>query len=175
MWIRNKRNIVDYNVTFSQKTLETVNVFRLQLMTQWLTFTYYFTKLYCHVLPTSINSFNVKSNKLIKCMTRTNVSCQNLHPTFVKPSIVQNHIDSGNSFSTLSLVYQDQWNDTELGIRITIQQKHKRLLHDGDIDQNDAHKFFDSVHNFFVKLYNYCVEWLPLDICIYKTFSTHWF
>ena len=30
-----------------------------------------------------------------------------------KPSVIQNHKDSGNSFSTLSLDYQDQRNDIE--------------------------------------------------------------
>ena len=37
------------------------------------------------------------------------------------------------------------------------------MLDDGDIDQNDADKFFEGVRNFFVKTCNYCVESLQLD------------
>ena len=41
-------------------------------------------------------------------------------------------------------------------------------MDDGDIDQNDADKFFNSVYNFFVKAFDYCVEWLPLDDAFLK-------
>ena len=41
-----------------------------------------------------------------------------LKARFIKPFIIQNHKDLGNSFSTLYSDYQDQRKDIELGIGI---------------------------------------------------------
>ena len=109
-----------------------LNLFRLRLMTWWLKFTNYFTKLCGHVLPTSINSFNVKSHWFINYTTLNNVSFPNLRPA------IQNHKDLGNSFSTLS---SDRQNDIEAILQI-FNRTHKTFVQDPYI-LNVVEEFLD--------------------------------
>ena len=83
-----------------------------------LKFNYYFTKLCCHCF-TSFNKLLHHEEPLIHkpydCQQRF---MSKLTARFIKPFIIQNHKDLGNSFSTLYSDYQDQRKDIELGIGI---------------------------------------------------------
>ena len=37
------------------------------------------------------------------------------------------------------------------------------MFGNGDIAQNNVDCFFNGVRDFFVKAFNYCVKWFPLD------------
>ena len=39
----------------------------------------------------------------------------------------------------------------------------KKLLHEGDIEQQVVDQFYDGLRRFYGCAYNYCVKWLKLD------------
>ena len=86
-----------------------------------------------------------------------------LDSRFIKPLSIQNHKESNSSLATLDIDIEKQKDDINLGIGIATCNILKRLFDNGDIAQNDVDCFFNGVCDFFVKAFNYCVKWLPLD------------
>ena len=82
---------------------------------------------------------------------------------FVKPQVIQKLQAENKSFAELDICLENQKDDMALGIGPLTRNTLKRLLEDGDVDQSDLDKFFDAVWAFFVKAYEYCVQWLPFD------------
>ena len=83
---------------------------------------------------------------------------------FIKPEIIQKQKLENKSFADLDITLENQKDDMSLGIGPPLTRNTlKRLLEEGEIDQTEVDQFFDAVRAFFVKAYEYCVQWLPLD------------
>ncbi|CAB4009886.1 ATP-dependent DNA helicase [Paramuricea clavata] len=82
---------------------------------------------------------------------------------FIKPEIIQKQKLENKSFADLDVSLENQKDDMSLGIGPLTRHTLKRLLEEGEIDQTEVDQFFDAVRAFFVKAYEYCVQWLPLD------------
>ena len=82
---------------------------------------------------------------------------------FIKPEIIQKQKLENKSFADLDVSLENQKDDMSLGIGPLTRNTLKRLLEEGEIDQTEVDQFFDAVRAFFVKAYEYCVQWLPLD------------
>ena len=65
--------------------------------------------------------------------------------------------------ATLDIDIEIQKDNINLGIGIVTRNILKRFFHKGDMSQNDVDCFFNRVHDFFKKAFNYCVKWLLLD------------
>ena len=72
---------------------------------------------------------------------------------FIKPEIIQKQKLENKSFADLDVSLENQKDDMSLGIGPLTRNTLKCLLEG----------FFDAVRAFFVKAYEYCVQWLPLD------------
>ena len=53
--------------------------------------------------------------------------------------------------------------DIDVAVGPLTRNKLKKLLDEGDIDQQAVHKFYNGVRRFYGCEYNYCVKWLKLD------------
>ena len=87
---------------------------------------------------------------------------------FVKPPVIQKLQSENKSLADLDVCLENQKHDMALGISPMTRTKLKRLLEEGDIGQCNINQFFDAVRVFFVKAYEYCVQWLPLDYIFMK-------
>ena len=94
---------------------------------------------------------------------------QKLASKFVKPQIIHEHQSENQSLAQLDICLENQKDDMSLGIGPLTRSTLKRLLEEADIDQSEVDQFFDAVRAFFIKAYEYCVQWLPLD----DIFMTH--
>ena len=82
---------------------------------------------------------------------------------FIEPQVVQNHLKSKNSFSTLDLSQCNQKADRELSVGLLTHSIIEYLLDKGDVSQYEVDRFYDGARAFFTKAFEYCSTWLRLD------------
>ena len=99
----------------------------------------------------------------IRCILCQVCFMHKLASWFIKPQIIHKLQTKNKSLADLDVCLENQKDYMALGIGPMTRTKLKRLLEEGDIGQRDVNQFFDAVRAFFVKAYEYCVQWIPLD------------
>lgn len=56
-----------------------------------------------------------------------------------------------------------------MGIGPVTRNTIKRLLDEGEVEQQTVDGFFDGVRAFYTRSYNYCIQWLPLNNLFLKS------
>ena len=111
-----------------------------------------FNKLFQHKEPLIYKLHEAQQHFMSKLASR-----------FIKSLSIQDQKLSNSSLATLDIDIKNQKDNINLGIGIITCNILKRLFNNGDIVQNDADCFFNGVHDFFVKAFNYCIKLLLLD------------
>ena len=113
---------------------------------------------------TTLNKLLQHEAPLIQCLHSVQQKFMSrIASKFIKPRVIQDLKTRGESFSSLDLSISNQLDDQDLSVGVLTNSLIDHLLNDGFISESHVDRFYDSVRDFYVKAYECCTQWLPLD------------